>query len=174
MPSTDYFAILGLPQSCKLDRWELDSRYHKLQAQWHPDRFINESEPERKLAMQQTSLVNDAYRVLKQPLQRAEHLLELKDESADSHPARKLESAFLLEQLELREQMEQLSEARDDAAFSKLKSETTQALQQQWQVFEAEVQQQDWCTARLSLQKLQFLHKLQDELNHLEDRWLDD
>ncbi|HTQ99970.1 MAG TPA: Fe-S protein assembly co-chaperone HscB [Candidatus Acidoferrum sp.] len=173
MPVTDYFAILGVPASSEIDRARLDAQYRSLQAQWHPDRFVTASEAERRQALQQASLINDAYQMLKQPLRRAEHLLELKDTDAAVHQARKLEPAFLLHQLEQREELERLGQRRDQAAFARLRRDTETELQLQWRDFAATVQQQDWCSARLSLQKLQFLHKLQEELDHLEDRWLD-
>jgi molecular chaperone HscB len=173
MAATDLFAVLGMPVSCEIDRNVLDAQYRKLQAQWHPDRFVTASDIERKQALQQTSLINDAYQVLKQPLRRAEHLLELMDTDPDSHPARRLEPAFLMQQLVLREELEQLGERHDQSAFDKLCDGTDTMLRSQWQEFSAQVNQQDWCSARLGLQKLQFLHKLQEELHHLEDRWSD-
>lgn len=171
MAATDFFAVLGMPVSCEIDRTALDAQYRKLQAQWHPDRFVTADDIARKQALQQTSLINDAYQVLKQPLRRAEHLLELMDTDPDSHPARRLEPAFLMQQLELREELERVSEQQDRSAFAVLRRDTTEALKLQWQEFAQQVGHQDWCNARLGVQKLQFLHKLQEELNHLEDRW---
>ena len=169
MAVTDYFAALGVAASCELDRAQLDRNYRQLQAQWHPDRFVNAGEVERMNALQHTSLINDAYATLKQPLKRAEHLLELQDTDGDSHKAPKLDTAFLLQQLALREQLEQLALQRDAAGLETLHQQVAAEWIQHWHGFVAEAGRQDWCNARLSLQKLQFLHKLQEEIRHLEE-----
>ena len=100
---TDFFAALGMPVACELDRHQLDANYRQRQAEWHPDRYVSASEAVKLQALRHTSLLNDAYTTLKQPLRRAEHLLELKDSDAAGHSSRKLEPAFLLQQLEQRE-----------------------------------------------------------------------
>ncbi len=173
MSVTDFFAILGMPVSCELDKAMLDEQYHKRQAQWHPDRYVNASEPEKMQALQHTSLLNDAYNILKNPLRRAEHLLDLHTCGTLDVPPPKLEPDFLLQQLELREELERIAHQHDETAYSQLRQTVDASLARQWQVMAAEISLNDWCNARLCLQKLQFLYKLQDELNHLEDRWLE-
>lgn len=172
MAVTDFFSALGVPVACELDRSQLDANYRQRQAQWHPDRFVSASETEKLQALRQTSLLNDAYATLKQPLRRAEHLLELNDSDAATHPAPRLEPAFLLQQLELREELEQLGRRRDASALQAM-DVMRQAVETQWSAhwheFTREAARQDWCNARLSLQKLQFLHKLQEEISHLEE-----
>jgi molecular chaperone HscB len=172
MAVTDFFFALGVPVACELDRSQLDAHYRQRQAQWHPDRFVTASETEKLQALRHTSLLNDAYSTLKEPLRRAEHLLQLKDSDAATYPAPRLEPAFLLQQLELREELEQLGSRRDAVALAALEV-MRQAVESQWTAhwheFTAETARQDWCNARLSLQKLQFLHKLQEEIRHLEE-----
>lgn len=167
MAVTDFFAALGMPVACELDRRQLDASYRQRQAQWHPDRFVSASEAAKLQALRQTSLLNDAYATLKQPLRRAEHLLELRDSDAAGHSARKLEPAFLLQQLELREELEQLVRQRDAAALDSMRQQVDAQWSAYWGEFTAETVRQDWCNARLALQKLQFLHKLQEEIRHL-------
>ena len=173
MPVTDFFAILDMPAGCQLDLQLLDAQYRKRQAVWHPDRFVNAPESEKRQALQQTSLLNDAYNILKQPLRRAEHLLDLRLCESGEVVVDKLEPAFLLQQLEWREELEQLDTLRNEPALASLRQRVEAALALHWQVIETDIAGHDWCAARLSLQKLQFLKKLQDELNHLEDRWLE-
>ncbi len=173
MSVTDFFAILDMPAGCQLDRALLDEQYRKRQALWHPDRYVNASETEKMQALQHTSLLNDAYTILKHPLRRAEHLLELRLCESGDVAVSKLEPAFLLQQLELREELEELGLQRDDAAFARLRQTVAASMAQHWQLIEAEIAKHDWCSAHLCLQKLQFLYKLQEELNHLEDRWLE-
>jgi molecular chaperone HscB len=74
----DKFAVLGVPQSFELDQGRLDERFRTLSRKLHPDRFARASAKERRFSLEQTTLLNDAYRTLQDPARRAEHLLELR------------------------------------------------------------------------------------------------
>jgi molecular chaperone HscB len=74
----DRFATLGLPRAYDLDESALEERYRSLSRKLHPDRFARASPRERRFSLEQTTLLNDAYRTLKDPARRAEHLLELR------------------------------------------------------------------------------------------------
>src|SRR6202162_875462 len=76
--SQDYFALFGLPARYRFDPAELDAAYRKLQTEVHPDRFAAAGEDERRLALQSSSRVNEAYRALRSPLERANYLLLLR------------------------------------------------------------------------------------------------
>src|SRR4051794_11664625 len=74
----DKFAVLGLPQRYDVDGTTLDEQFRALSRKLHPDRFARASAKERRFSLEQTTLVNDAYRTLRDPARRAEHLLELR------------------------------------------------------------------------------------------------
>jgi molecular chaperone HscB len=74
----DRFAVLGLPRSFEVDAGQLDQRFRSLSRKLHPDRFARASAKERRFSLEQTTLLNDAYRRLQDPARRAEHLLELR------------------------------------------------------------------------------------------------
>jgi molecular chaperone HscB len=74
----DRFATLGLPRAYDLDEAALEERYRSLSRKLHPDRFARASPKERRYSLEQTTLLNDAYRTLKDPARRAVHLLELR------------------------------------------------------------------------------------------------
>jgi molecular chaperone HscB len=74
----DRFATLGLPRAYELDESVLEERYRSLSRKLHPDRFARAPPKERRFSLEQTTLLNDAYRTLKDPARRAEHLLELR------------------------------------------------------------------------------------------------
>jgi len=76
--SQDYFALFGLPARYRFDPAELDAAYRKLQTEVHPDRFAAAGDDERRLALQSSSRVNEAYRALRSPLERAHYLLLLR------------------------------------------------------------------------------------------------
>ena len=76
--SRNHFELLGLPVAYAVDAAALDRAYRDLQGQVHPDRFASASEAERRVAMQWATRANEAYRTLRNPIDRARYLLGLK------------------------------------------------------------------------------------------------
>jgi molecular chaperone HscB len=92
------FAVLGVPERYDLPADELEQRYHELSLKLHPDRA---PKGERGRALSAATALNDAYRALRSPVGRAEHLLELSGRAiGDNEP---VAQDFLLDVLELRE-----------------------------------------------------------------------
>jgi molecular chaperone HscB len=73
----DYFAFFGLPQRLNLDVALLEREFYKLSRKFHPDLYAREGKSKQDWSMEQTSLLNDAYRTLKDPIRRTEYLLHL-------------------------------------------------------------------------------------------------
>lgn len=105
----DDFTLFGLPQRFALDRGEIDERWRRLQGQVHPDRFAAEGAAAQRVAMQWSVRVNEAYRRLKDPLQRASQLCELRGAPIQAENNTAMPPAFLMQQMAWRE-------ALDDAA----------------------------------------------------------
>ncbi len=74
----DKFAVLGLLRSYELDERALEESFRALSRKLHPDRFARATPRERRFSLEQTTLLNDAYRTLRDPVRRAEHLLALR------------------------------------------------------------------------------------------------
>lgn len=74
----DKFAAMGLPRSYDLDERALEETFRSLSRKLHPDRFARATPRERRFSLEQTTLLNDAYRTLRDPVKRAEHLLALR------------------------------------------------------------------------------------------------
>ena len=74
----DKFAVLGLSRSYEMDEAALDETFRSLSRKLHPDRFARATPRERRFSLEQTTLLNDAYRTLRDPVRRAEHLLALR------------------------------------------------------------------------------------------------
>ncbi|MEJ0004645.1 MAG: Fe-S protein assembly co-chaperone HscB [Pararobbsia sp.] len=113
MLPADHFALFDLPQRFTVDLHALDDAYRAVQAQVHPDRFAAAGEAQKRVAMQWASQANDAYRTLRQPLQRAIYLLHLRgiDVQAENNTA--MEPAFLMQQMEWRERIEDAAGSRN-------------------------------------------------------------
>ena len=104
-----HFELFELPVSFDIDLQDLSQRYRKLQRVVHPDKFANASDRERRLSVDKAATVNDAYQILKSPQRRARYMLELQFVSFDDEKDMALDPAFLMEQIELREALQELN-----------------------------------------------------------------
>ncbi|WP_066333377.1 Fe-S protein assembly co-chaperone HscB [Azohydromonas lata] len=109
----DDFTLFGLPQKFALDRAALDACWRQLQARVHPDRFAAEGATAQRLAMQWSVRVNEAYRRLRDPLTRAAYLCELRGAPIDAHNNTAMPAAFLMQQMEWRETLEEANAAAE-------------------------------------------------------------
>ncbi len=73
----DYFRVFGLPRKLGLDVAALERSFYRLSRKLHPDVYARASAEEQQWSLDQTSLLNDAYRTLKNPVARTEYLLKL-------------------------------------------------------------------------------------------------
>jgi molecular chaperone HscB len=153
-----YFSVFGLKPLLNIDLSALETEFHRLSRQVHPDRFARASEQEKEWSLADTALLNDAYRTLKEPLRRTEYLLKLegaeigeefagKDKANPSRvPADLLEEVF-----ELNMQLDEMRMARkmgeEDAAlhatlteakakFEAMVSDVDQDLRKEWKVWD--------------------------------------
>jgi molecular chaperone HscB len=118
----DRFAVLGLPRRFEVDLGAAETAYKELSRQLHPDRFAKADPRARKAALARTVEINDAWRTVKDPLRRAEYLLELAgyalsggEKSAEMSKTRKVSAppTFLVEILELRDELAAAQQAGD-------------------------------------------------------------
>jgi molecular chaperone HscB len=105
--SVDAFGLLGLPARFDLDPQVIERAFHDRSRDVHPDRFASAPAAERVAALSRSRALNDAYKTLKSPVGRAEYLLA--QAGVTIGPNERLDPAFLMEILELREE---LAEAR--------------------------------------------------------------
>ena len=103
----DDFTLFGLPPQFALDRAQLDERWRALQAQVHPDKFAADGAAAQRVAMQWAVRVNEAYRRLKTPLERASYLCELRGATIGAENNTAMPAAFLMQQMEWREALDE-------------------------------------------------------------------
>lgn len=173
----NYFQLFNLPAQFDLDLTELGSRYLKLQKQFHPDQHSSGSERDKLLAVQQTANINDAYHSLKQPLLRAEHLLALRGLKISNEQRSFTDPMFLMQQMELREQLDEVAQSDDpdamiDSIERELQQQKKQLLKQLASALDAQTAERDQLAADL-IRKLKFFFKLQQELELIEQQLQD-
>ena len=132
----------------------------------HPDRFVHAGDAERRASMQWTTRVNEAYRTLSNPVQRAKYLLELEGVDVAFETNTAMPAEFLMRQMELREALEQAGDAKDAAALDALR-ESLRADKQELEraLGEALDARKDHAGAAGLTRKLMFLDKLDAEID---------
>ncbi|MDT8404057.1 co-chaperone HscB [Sulfuriflexus sp.] len=176
VPGKNYFELFGLPVSFEVDISSLRERYRDLQRSAHPDRFANASDRERRLSMQQASLINEAHRALKDPLQRARYLLSLHGIDINDESNTVMDGMFLMEQMELREELDAIPGKDEPLATlaeftASIESRISERVQKMTDLF-ANVNDENLQQAHsLSLQ-LQFLYRLREEAESREESLL--
>ena len=111
-----YFELFGLPEVFEIDFSKLGSAFRELQAKYHPDRFINSNDKVRLTAVQATGFINEANETLKSSRLRARYLLVLKGIEFDDEIDTTNDGAFLMNQMEIREALENVESANDPLA----------------------------------------------------------
>jgi Fe-S protein assembly co-chaperone HscB len=120
---TDHFAVFGLPRKLWLEMSWLEQKFLQLSWKLHPDNFVNASEADRELSLKRSSELNDAYRVLRDPVARVEYLLQIEGERQEGEKKQQAPPELLEEVFELNESLDELREAKSSFAdLSELKS----------------------------------------------------
>ncbi|MGA9772751.1 MAG: Fe-S protein assembly co-chaperone HscB [Blastocatellia bacterium] len=128
-PGADYFAFFGLPRKLFIDESALEKEFYTLSRQLHPDYFMNATGAERRASIERSSMLNDAYRTLRDRVARAQYLLRLEGykEAEKKAPPDLLEEVF-----ELNMQIEELKAAKktgDEDEVGETRAALEQALQ---------------------------------------------
>ncbi|MFY9344194.1 MAG: Fe-S protein assembly co-chaperone HscB [Planctomycetota bacterium] len=100
----DPFTVFGVPRSLDLDDRQLEQRYLALSRECHPDRFRAQETVDCVAVLARAAEVNDAWRILRDPWQRAKALLEAQRPGVLNRN-KKLDPGFLAAALELAEEV---------------------------------------------------------------------
>ena len=169
----DYFTLFGLPIRYQLDTQALSLRFQDLQRQYHPDKFASGTQAEQLAAVSRSATINQAWQTLRNPLTRAEYLLSLHgfDLSNEQHTVR--DTAFLMEQLELREELDEIEQAKDEARLERFIQREKTMFDSRHQSMVEQLDNETWDVAADTVRKLRFLDKLRSSAEQLEEKLLD-
>ena len=156
----DHFARLGLPAALDLEAASLDRAYFALQRQWHPDRFVTKPAEERARASAEAASLNEAYRTLKDPLNRAFYMAELAGVEMPGDGKTIDDPELLMEAMEAREALHETAtpEAVDSLA-AQARQDVQEALSGLGSLFLAN----DRPAIRKALLRLRYLDKFAEE-----------
>ena len=159
----NHFELFQLPQRFAIDTRALEQAYHRVQSQAHPDKFAHASDAEKRVAMQWATRANEAYQTLKSPLRRARYLCELNGVDLQTESNTAMAPAFLMQQMEWREMLDDAR--RDAAAAAALKTELDAAQDgMRRQVCELLDGRRDYAAAAVRVREWLFIDKLAQEL----------
>jgi molecular chaperone HscB len=114
--SGDHFSLFGLPRKLWIEMSTLEQRFLQLSWKLHPDKFVNASPDEQELSLKRSSELNDAYRVLRDPVARVEYLLEIESMRKEGEHKQQAPPELLEEVFELNESLDELREAKSSGA----------------------------------------------------------
>ncbi len=165
-----YFDLFQLPMHFHLDQNALAKQYHALQKIAHPDRYAGSSATDQRLALQQSIQINQAYNTLRDPLQRAVYMLELRGIAMDTESTTLQDTAFLMQQIELREALAAIPQQTEPLdALDDLLTGIHEQIKTQIHALAAWfAEPADSNIACAHIQKLQFLNKVQHEAEAME------
>lgn len=162
----NHFALLGLPETFAQELRSLETRYRALVAECHPDRTASADEATKRLSLQASTQVNEAWQTLKSPLARARYLLKLRGVDTQEETNTAMPIDFLMNQMEWREAIEEAGANKNIDRLEDLSRE----LRAEIGAFEDNLStlidaKHDYAEAAVAVRKLRFLEKLEEELS---------
>ena len=165
-----HFELFGLSEGFSIDVEALDAAYRRVQGAVHPDRHSAGSDTERRVAMQLATHANEAYRALRDPVQRAAYLCALHGVDLQVHSNTSMPAAFLGQQMEWRERLDEVREARSAPQLDALRDELTDCrralLDDIGQAIDA---QGDYANAAELVRQLMFVERFESDVDVLDE-----
>lgn len=165
---SDDFELFGVPRRFAQERSALDARWKELQRTAHPDRFAAQGDAAQRVAMQWSVRINEAYQRLKDPMRRAAYLCELNGAPIRAEDNTAMPSAFLMQQMEWREALEDARTAADlDALEAAVRQSRQQALDSCADLLDG---QGDYAGAAQQIRALMFIERFAQDIDRRRDR----
>lgn len=161
---SQYFNLFQLEPSFNIDTEALEQSYRALAARFHPDKFASASAFEQKQAVMMSSTINDAYRTLKNPIDRAAYLLKSQNIDADAPEHTSFSPEFLMQQMEWRETLMDAQIEQNHDAIRALDQEIQEVQSSLYQDLQQAFEQQDYESAAQWVRHGRFLNKLRNEI----------
>lgn len=174
--SRSFFELFHFPEQFALDVDLLEQRYRQLQRSVHPDKYAASEELAQRLAVQYSSLLNEARDTLRSPVKRANYLLSRagRDDAGLKENTTTADVEFLMQQMEWREELAGCATQTDPlAALDVLKNQFENVMNGYEKEFDAAFSTHDFEAAHVNIIKMQFLAKLLAEVDMQEERFLD-
>jgi molecular chaperone HscB len=169
----NHFDLFQLPQRFAIDLGALDAAYHEVQSRVHPDKFAQAADAEKRVAMQWATRANEAYQTLKSPFKRAAYLCELNGVDLQTESNTAMPPAFLMQQMEWRESLDDAKAANDINGLEKLDAELRAARKAEVVQIGQLLDANDFEQAAQGVRQLMFLEKFAEDVSRAFDALAD-
>lgn len=173
----NYFELFDLPESCQSEGECLSEKYKLMQQSVHPDKYVQASEQDKRLSLQYTVFINEAYQTLINPVLRAIYLLKLSAIDISTNQNAPVDPEFLMLQIEFHESLEEIdtggSSEDDMKRLDELKAKIDSLSKTLQTEFETAYLQNNLREAEQSVYKMQFTDKLLSAILRVEEKLLD-
>jgi len=167
--SQTYFELFGLEPAFDLDVRGLQAEQQRLQATYHPDRFIGADDRDKRLSTQIASWVNQAYETLQDPVKRSRYLLEISGAIIPDDSKTTSDNEFLMEQIELREAIDACRDSDNPLQrCAEIEHTLEQRAAELAAAFVAEFARGGLQQAAQVSRKMQFIQRIQQQLSELQ------
>lgn len=160
----NHFELFQLPQRFAIDSAALDRAYREVQNRVHPDKFVGATDTEKRVAMQWATRANEAYQTLKNPFKRAAYLCELNGVDLQTESNTAMPPAFLMQQMEWRDALEEAKAGRDLNGLEALDAELRTLRNALTARIGGQLDGGDFDAAAQGVRQLMFLEKFGEEV----------
>lgn len=167
----NYFELFGFAESYSIDQEQLVEKYRAFQNELHPDRFANASDQERRISVQTTAFVNEAYATLQSDLKRAHYLLQLSDIEFNADTETSSDAEFLMQTMELHEEVEEAGNSGQPLqSLQELSQQLKKNQQDLINQFDSQFNANDLSAAKDTALKLQFYERLTNQVRKQQEK----
>ena len=160
----NYFSLLGLPENFFIDSEMLEKKYHALAMRFHPDKTAMQSAFEQKQSVMMAATINQAYQILKNPIDRAAYLLTQRGLDVDAPEHTQFAPEFLMQQMSWRERLLDAKSTQNQVELNALKDEIEHEQNQLNQTLNQLFIQEDWQNAAQMVRQGRFFNKIHQEV----------
>jgi molecular chaperone HscB len=165
----DPFETLGIARGYEVDLAAVERTHRELSRALHPDKFVSATASERRAALSKAVEVNEAWRIVRDPIRRAEALLALAGVAVGENREPKADPEFLMEMLEQREALAEAKAAKDLARVREMaRGVETRAAQVERALADG-FARGDAASLVGTLGELRFFRRFLDEVSAIED-----
>ena len=158
-----HFELFQLPATFALDADSLDAAYREIQGRVHPDRFVNATDAEKRVAMQWATRANEAYQTLRNPQKRAQYLCEINGVDLQTESNTAMPAVFLMQQMEWREALDDARASKDAAALDELDAQVRRERKGMLEQVGRQLDAGDYHGAAQGVRAMMFLDKFGEE-----------
>ena len=163
----NHFELFQMPVMFEIDTQQLDAAYREVQGRVHPDKFVTATDAEKRVAMQWATRANEAYQTLKNPLKRAMYLCEMNGVDLATESNTHMPTAFLMQQIEWREALDDARDAKNQSALEQLENELIQKRALLLSLVTQHLNAAQYNDAGEPVRQLMFVEKFGDEVGRV-------